>query len=176
MPEVTSRSFRVRIVPALGALAGAGVLTLVVVGRTDPIARWAFGVLAIGLALLIRAWINDPEVNAAGAGFAACILAAGVALPFVLGIVGVFLAFVLVPVASGVFARHWVRATRRSTAIAAWLCGFAVAPLALWFVSRADERPSERFIAGLLFIALVGALVWIRHVEMPADEATTVAC
>ena len=55
---------------------------------------------------------------------AACILAAGVAVPFVLGIVGVFLAFVLIPVAMGVFARHW--ATRRSSAAAAVVCGVAV--------------------------------------------------
>ena len=168
-PEVASRALSVRTALAPVAIAGAGVIALVA-GQTDPIARWvAFGVLAIGLGLLLRAWRTDPEVNADGAGFASCILAAGVAVPFVLGIVGVLFAFLLVPLAAGVFARHWVRATRRSTAAAAFVCGIAIVPLTSWFGGRADERPSEGFIAGLLLFVVLGTLVWLRRSEMSAD-------
>ncbi len=92
-------------------------------------------------------------------------LAVGVALPFVLGVVGVLIAFTLIPIAAGGFARHWVRATRRSTAVAAWVCGVAVVSLATWFGGRADERPWEGVLAGLFLLVLLGVLVSIRRVE-----------
>ena len=133
----------------------------------------AFGVLAIGLTLFVRAWRGDPEFNADGAAFAACILAAGVAVPFLLGFIGVLLAAVLVPASTGMFARHWVQATQRSTAAAAWFCGLTVTPLASWFGGRADERPLEGFIAGLLLVAVVGALLSIRRFERSADRSST---
>ena len=158
---------------ALTALVGAGVVALVA-GQTDAIARWvAFGVLAIGLTLFVRAWRGDPEFNADGAAFAACILAAGVAVPFLLGFIGVLLAAVLVPASTGMFARHWVQATQRSTAAAAWFCGLTVTPLASWFGGRADERPLEGFIAGLLLVAVVGALLSIRRFERSIDRSST---
>lgn len=142
-----------------------------VAGQADGIARFvAFCVLTIGLALFLRSWRNDPQVNADGTAFATCMLAVGVALPFVLGVVGVLIAFMLIPVAAGGFARHWVRATRRSTAVAAWVCGIAVVPLATWFSGRADERPWEGVLAGLLLVVLLGALVSIRRAET-TDEA-----
>ena len=76
--------------------------------------------------------VCDAEFNAGRAAFAACILAAGV-VPFLLGFIGVLLAAVLVPASTGMFARHWVQATQRSTAAAAWFCGLTITPLASWF-------------------------------------------
>ena len=173
-PEVADRRFSGRAVPAFVPLAGAGVVALFT-GETDPIARWtAFGVLGLGLVFLLRAWRNDPAINADGAGFAACVLAVGVAAPFLLGIIGVLAAFLLVPLATGLFARHWTLATRRSTVTAAWFCGLAIAPLATWFGGRADERPAEGFVAGLLLIAAAGSLAWIRRLERSVRRSSRV--
>jgi uncharacterized membrane protein len=153
-----------------GAIAAVPLVWLIVaalvafmVGDADLIARWiALSVLIIGLVLFLRAWRNDPVTNIRGAGRGACVLAIAVVAPFLLGIIGSLIGLFLVPISSAIFARHWTRARRRMTAVAAWFLGFAIAPLMMWFGGRADERPAEGFIAGVLIIGAASLLVWIK--------------
>ena len=159
---------QVRLLVLAGYAMGIGVALVVVLaypGDTDPKARAVgLGVLMLGAVLLAGASARDEGRFVAGAGRAACVLSLGVAATFALGVVGPLIAFALVPTSAGMFARNWTGTTRVAGA-GAWLLGFAMVVLSVWFAGRADERPVEGLASAGLFVLAGFLLRQIRQVS-----------
>ena len=146
-------------------IAAALVAVLGYPGDIDPKARAVgLGVLLLGAGLLARASACDEGRFVAGAGRAACVLSMGVAAPFALGLVGSLIAFALVPSSAGMFARNWT-GTTRVVGAGAWLLGFAMVVLFVWFAGRADERPGEGLVSAGLFVLAAILLRRIRQLR-----------
>lgn len=75
---------------------------------------------------------------------------------------GVAIDFLLVPIAIMVLLLAWVQPRDEDYAATAVL-GLALAPLATWFLGRADEFLSEALISGTAILLISGALTAFRN-------------